>query len=277
MGDELQLRDAANNGGISSGGRLDVYTRTSTVPLITEVLLPGTLADDGYWTVQIPQDAYAGAYGVTQLAYNNAVINTDIEHVLEYEPAGPHPLIESALHARYSKYQVLSVRFRTDAVAEGITEANFVATVYTSPGIAALQDYLNQDDIRSYAFDHVVKGVIPVIMQVDVDIEYKAGLEAPTEGEVQQSIANVINRKASGIEALYTSDISYACRFLFPEGVPRMPINLRATVFLPDGNIAFTSSQNYIKVRAETGISYENCQFFCYPSDVNVKLTEVDR
>lgn len=274
MGDALQLRDAVNNAGICSGGRLDIYVKTSPIPVVSKATLEGTKTD-GVWTVVIPADSYPGAVGVLDIMYNNITQNTGISHILGYSPEGPWPLIESAIHARYSQYQTLSIQFETDAVEASLDEASFVVSVLHMPGVGSLQDYLNDPGIRSHAFDHVLKSAIPIVTEVDVQIEYARGVTPPTIPVLQQGISNVINRKLIGLEALYTSDIVYACRYTFPAGVVRMPINLRGRVFMPNGSVQYTSSQNHLKAPTATGISYKNCVFACFPDQVNVELVEV--
>jgi hypothetical protein len=274
MGDTLQYRDSMNNAGISTGGRLDVYVKTAPIPVVAEATLPGTKLD-GVWSIEIPADSYPGAAGVSKIRYGNLLIDTGITHVLSYNPQGPWPLIESALHARYSKYQTLTVQFENDNIDSLLTELDFVVSVIYMPGIGVLQDYMNGAGIRSHAFDHVIKGAIPILIEADVDIEYVRGTPTPTVGAIQQEIADVINRKLISTEALYTSDIVYACRYVFSEGVVRMPINLRGRLFMPDGSFVYTSSQNHIKSPTAAGISFENTVFGCFPADVNVVLNEV--
>jgi hypothetical protein len=274
MGDPLQFRDAVNNAGVSSGGRLDVYVKTAPIPIVTEAPLTG-YKTDGVWSIEIPADSYPGAAGVQQITYGDTLINTGITHVLGYDPQGPWPLIESALQARYSKYQTLTVQFETDAVDPSLDEVDFVVSIIHMPGVGTLQEYLNDPAIRSHAFDHVVKGVVPVVIDVDVDIEYTRGAVVPTVGAIQQAISDNINRKLISAEALYTSDVVYACGVVFSEGTVRMPINLRARIYMPDGSVQYTSSQNYIKAPTATGISFENSTFSCFPVDVNITLSEV--
>jgi len=274
MGDDLQLRDATNNAGISSGGRLDVYVKTAPIPIVSRATLEGT-KEDGVWTIVIPADSYPGALGVLGFEYEGSFQSTGISYVLDYDPQGPWPLIESAIHARYSQYQTMSIQFETSAVEASIDEASFIVSVVHMPGVGSLQDYLNDPAIRSHAFDHVVKSAIPIVTEVDVEIEYPRGVTAPAPSVLKQTISDVINLKLIGVEALYTSDVVYACRYAFPDGIVKMPINLRGRVFMPDGTVRYTSSQNHLKAPTDTGISYRNCVFACFPDQINLVLREV--
>jgi hypothetical protein len=274
MGDALQTRDAVNNGGISSGGRVDAYIRTAVVPIAQDAPLTAYRQDDGSWELEVPASSFAGAYAVTQLTYGNQLINTSIQSTVGYSATGGWPLVESASQARYSKYQTLTIAFEADIGDPAASEAVFNARVLYMPGVAETQDFLNSEGIRSMTFDHVVKAVIPVVIEADISIGHRSGAAVPDITEFQQAVADVVNGKSIGIEALYTSDIAAACQQLFLDGTVKMPINLRATLYLPSGDIAYTGSQNYIKPPTDVGISFENCQFFCFPSDVNIAITE---
>ena len=275
MGDPLQIRDIVNPGGISTGGRVDTYVKTAPVPIQTLATLTGIRVSGNLWNLEIPADTYPGAYAVLSVWYGSTQINTGLIPVLGYAPAGPVPLITSAEQARYSKYQTLSIQFETDLVPTADTEVEFKALVLHMPGIGTLQDYIDDDSIRSFSFDHVIKAVIPVIIEADVDIEYVQGVTAPDAGVIQQAISDVINLKNIGTEALYVSDIVYAVRLVFTNSVVRMPVNLRARVYLPDGGVAYAADQNHIKVADAPGISYRNSAFFCYASQLNIQLTEI--
>ena len=275
MGDDLQLRDAGNNTGISSGGRVDVYLKTSPVPVEVKQSLTGTRTTGNIFEIDIPDTTFPGAYGVSRVRYNDQPLDVSLTHVLGYDTQGPWPLIESTAQARYSQYQTLTLQFETTEVPAAEAEATFEVTVLYMPGVLDMQTFLNDPGIRSHSFDHVVKAVIPVIVELDVDIEYTGGVEAPEAGTLQQTISDIINLKTIGTEALFTSEIVYACRLAFSEGTVRMPINLRASIYMPDGTVTHTSSQNHIKAPTATGISYRNAAFFCLPGSVNVTLSEV--
>lgn len=275
MGDDLQLRDTSNNGGISTGARVDVYVTTNTVPSTSTVTLLAERDSDGFWSAEIPNDTYPGAYGVTSITREDNVVNTDIDHILGYESPGTYPLIRSALHARYSAYQTLTVRFRDDSIPSSTTTADFDFDVLFMPNIGSTQEYLEDVDRRSYSFDTLVKATIPVIVDVNLDIEYARGIDPPSVEELQTSIADTINLKNMGDEALYSSDVVYAVKLLFPDGEVRMPVNMFARVFLPDGTQAYSTNQNYVKVMTEEGISPENSTFFCYSGNVDINLVEV--
>jgi hypothetical protein len=273
MGDALMLRDKANPAGISSGGHVDVYVKTSPVPASATVSLAGTRVGTT-WTIEIPSSTFPGAYGVTNVLYKSSIID-NLTHVLGYSVSTGDPFLSSASHARYSRYQDLSITFDTDAVDNTLTTANFEVTVMFMPSLDTLQDYLNGVNVRSYAFDHVVKGAIPVIVEAHIDIEYAAGITPPEVSDLQQNIADIINLKSVGTSSLDSSEFVYGSKLLFPEGVVKMPINLFARIFMPDGTQKYAFSNNSIEVLTDVGISPANSAFFCFPSGLAITLTEL--
>jgi hypothetical protein len=276
FGDDLMIRDAANSAGISSGGHVDVYVKNTAVPLTTDAILPATDNGDETWNVVIPNDPYAGAYGVLSVTYDGNTVNTNLTHTLGYETDPTAPDMSEPLHARYSQYQTLTITFPEISGLESLSEADVTVSIFWMPGVRDLQTYMQSCDVRSYSFDTLVKAVIPVVISTDVTIDYPQGISAPTEEEISQSISDIVNLKAIGTEALYTSDIVYAVRLVFPEATVRMPINLFARIFLPDGTQAYTTDQHHIKVAPiQEGITYENCAFSCFPTNVNITLNEI--
>ena len=274
MGDELQLRDAVNNGGISAGGHVDIYVSTAVVPISVEDTLPGTRDDDGVWSIEIPAATYPGAYGVDRIRHGNNVI-TDITPILGFAPEGTVPLMERPIHARYSKYQTLVVEFEDDTISPDITEMDFITSILYMPGVATLQDLMNDVDVRSYSFDTMIKAVIPIITSIHVTLEYVSGITPPSVEVLREEIASIINIKPMGTEALYSSDVVYACKLAFPSANVRMPVNLFGKVYLPDGSTAYSTDQNHLRVAPDEGISSENTKFFCFPSLIDVSLNEL--
>jgi hypothetical protein len=274
MGDEEQLRDKSNAAGIGTGGRVDIYVTTTPVPSFATVSLPATRDVDGVWVLPIPRETYAGAYGVTEIR-NGSDIYNELQHVLGYELDANAPYITEPIHARYSKYQLLEIRFETSDIDESITEFTFEVDILFMPGLNTLQEYMQGADIRSYAFDTLLKGTIPVLVGVAVTVEYVQGVTPPDVSALQQAVSDEINLQRMRVASLETSKVVYALRDAFPAGDVRMPITLTGKVFLPDGTTAYASDQNRLQVPEGLGISDNNTDFFCYPENVEITLVEV--
>lgn len=272
MGDDLMLRD--NRYGSSGGGSVDAYIRTAVVPASVVTVLSGIRDVNDVWTVEIPTDDFPGAYGVVQIKYGENVI-TEYTEIVGFDTQLGAPWINEAAHARYSVYQTLSVQFTAWDIVIAEDTASFEVTVLYMPGLQSLQDLVEEPDVRSYGFDMLIKGSVPVVVDVDVTINYWKGLDVPEESEFQLAIANTINGKLTGEEFLQASEIVYACKRLFPQGEIAMPVNMFARTWLPEGGSVYSSSQSYVKVPDIEGLSYRNSVFACFPNSINVSLIEV--
>jgi len=274
MGDALQLRDSINNGGISTGAHVDTYVQTASVPTTTTITVQGSRDTSGTWTVPVTDSAYAGAYAVIAVRDGNKVI-TEFTNEVGFQVGQPTPLMTKVVHGRYSKYQTLQVTFIDEDIDAATTTHDFDLDVFFMPGIAAIQDFVNSVEVRSFSFDNVIKAVVPVVISASVEVEYIQGLTPPSAEKIAQQISDIINLKAIGTDSLQSSDIVYAVKLLFPQGTVRMPLQLDGRVFLPDGTQAFSNSTSHIKIAEAEGISKENTKFFSFPSDIFVTLTEV--
>lgn len=275
MGDSEQLRDKANVAGIGTGGRVDVYCTTSAVPSFATVTLPGTKSSDGVWSIPIPRETYAGAYGVTEVRNGTRIYNAELTQVLGYELDDNAPFITEPIHARYSKYQTLTVQFTATDIDESISELDFEVDVLFMPGLNTLQEYMQGADIRSYAFDTLVKGTIPVLVSVAATVEYAQGVTPPTIATLQQAVSDEINLQRMRVASLESSKVVYAIRDEFSAGEVRMPVTLSGRIFLPDGTTAYATDPNRLEVPEDVGVSDRNTDFFCYPNNVEITLVEV--
>jgi hypothetical protein len=279
MGDELMLRDKANTTGISGGGAVDAYVRVNPTPTTATVTLTGTYdSDTDLWTIEIPAEDYPGAYGVLGVNYADQLDITSWNTVLDYYTDENAPFMSEAIHARYSKYQLMSIQFSVyqslDAEAAA-GSAQFEVDIYYTPSLVALQDYVEDPNVRNYAFDTLIKGAVPVDIQIAFEVQYRQGVTPPDAAVIQAQVADIINGKLIGHKALQSSDIVYASKIIFPEGEVIMPINMWGKTYRPDGTTVYTHSQDHIEVAPVPGQTVDNSMFVCIPSDVNVILTEV--
>lgn len=276
MGDVLQTRDHTISGLISTGGRVDVYVKTSAVPLSARILVTATRQSGNVWRATVPADRAYGTYGIVSVRYQDTLLDVTMTPILGYEPApGMLPVIESAAAARYSTYQTLSIDFETTALPAASSSESVEIDVLYAPGIDDLQAYVNSAGVRSYSFDMLIRAAVPVVVEVSVELEYTTGVTAPELGVIQQKVADIINLKPMGSKALYTTDIAYACNLVFPMATVRTPVQLAGIIYRPDGLIALSRSAQALTIPELTGVSYVNAAFMCASFDVSVTLVEM--
>ena len=275
-GDNIQIRDTDPISGISSGGHADAYVITDSVIQTANITLTATRADDSSpWTVRIPEDVYPGAYGVYAISREGSLINGEINHILGYIPSGNRPLIRSAEEARFSAYQTLDLEFYDSAAASGETSLNYVFTVSYMPNIGLLQEYVENEENRASSFDIVVKAMIPIQVGGELTVSYPSGVVPPATEDIETAITQSINSTRSGASQLHTSILVQACNSVFPEGTVLMPVRLSGTIILPNGNLGFGASTNYLEVPTNiTGVDPNNSKFFAASGDFAISLIE---
>jgi hypothetical protein len=278
FGDASMLRDSHNNAGISTGGRADVYVATDSViqkviTPITATRLSGTL-----WEAVIPSSLYAGAYGVDAV-YDGSVslIDTPLEHVLSFFTDNTRPFVDTAVEARYSKYQQLSVRFYDSATLDTIeTEKVYSFRVLYLPNIDDLQTYVEDPDIQASMADILVKAFVPIEVSIGVTIDYSQGITAPDAAALQTAVSSAVNGRRAGSSLMPASDVVYAVKNAFPEGIVRMPISMQGKIYLPDGTVGYSSDNDNISVPSGIeGVDPGNTKFFASPDLVSITLNEV--
>jgi hypothetical protein len=277
FGDATQTRDTHNNAGISTGGRADLYVCTDPVIQQVDILIQAERVVDTYWKFEIPS-LYAGAYGVSNIFTSNYTITGPYAYELNYVPTNSRPYIDNAQEARYSSYQKLYVYFYDENTRETVeTTKQYSTTVLYMPNIDELQSYM-EDPLRQAAtFDVLVKAFIPVEISVGLTLEYSQGVVPPDEALIVNKIAEAINSKLSGTAQLPASDIVYAAKQVFKDCTVLMPIRMQGTIYLPSGEVGYSSSTNNIEVPVHIeGVDKGNTKFFCNPADVSVTLKELN-
>jgi hypothetical protein len=276
FGDDLMLRDIADNNGVfrGGGGAVDIYAKTAQIPITVRSSLPA-VRTAGVWRMDLPRESFPGAYGVLQVLYEGAIIPASgFQTILSFEQTDDSPLMSAPIHARYSPYQLLSVEFTfiDDPIVDDT--ADFDLDVLYMPGLLSLQSWLQDPEVRSYSFDTLVKAPVPIVCSFDVEIRYNAGLVAPAVVDLQQTVADTVNLKEVGSGPFQLSDIVYALRAAFQDSEVQMPVQSYHRIWLPDGTtLDGTSITSIQPPPGVEGVSNANVAYFCFPQNVNITLT----
>ncbi len=275
LGDKVVIRDTDILSGVSVGGHADAYVITS--PAVQRAQAPLLAVREGstnFWTMNVPEDVYPGAYGVSLISREGSSFSGELEHLLGYIPSGNRPLVQSPQDARYSAYQTLTIRFEDSSGGAVDTERSYVAEVLYMPSIALIQDYVEDETRQASTFDILVKAMIPIEVSTEVSITYPTGVVAPDISVIQEAITDAINGMRSGVNQLYITVVSDAVHEVFPEGTVQTPLRLGGRMFLPSGMIGFETSTDYLAVPDIDGVVPGNVKYFCTTADVSVFLTE---
>jgi len=272
MGDDLMLRDRDANG-LSTGGSIDVYVRTEQVPTEQELLITFSNDGSGNWTAQLPNTIGQGADTVLSIYTEDKSQRIgDVTITPTFTTEVDAPTVTEAIHARYSTYQLLDVAFTYQGDIS--STAVYRVTVQHMPGLQTLQDWVESAAIRSKAFSVLVKGGPVIRVAVDMTVTYTSGADVPDQATMQQAIADAVNALPIGTDSLQASHIITASKSAFAEGTVIMPLNMKATVGMPDGRTQFVSDQLVITAPVAPGISEGNILFACKPGDVHIELVE---
>ena len=138
-----------------------------------------------------------------------------------------------------------------------------------------LQALVLDPEVRSRAFDILVKTAIPVKITAQITVQYPGGVEAPDTDAMAAAIADAINNLAVGARRLNSTVIAQAIANVNAEYTVLAPIQMAAQVFMPDGRTAYNGSTHYIEAPEAEGITNRNTMFVAYPDDITVVAQEV--
>jgi len=264
--DPEMLRSRAH--GFNVGGCADVYVSTAVVPSVTVAASTAYRQADGTYLARIPQEV-AGAYGVLSAEYGT--LYSAYPEMAAGEPSvgDSRHLIESARDARWSAYQVMSVRLPATWSSENEIPVNL--SVLHMPDIAGIQAFLDLPGVRSAAIDLVAKAVCAFSVGLRVSVIVPEAPEVPDAEDFENAIRDYVNARSSESGDLYSSEIAGACQALYPGCVAVTPMRMTLTAWDLDGKIHRQASATSLKFPVLDGISGANAAMFCM-NDVEVTV-----
>jgi hypothetical protein len=283
MSDPEVLRDQYNISGLSMGGRVDVYARTSPLVAEIEITKTATLGADGKWSVQISASDAPGFYGASAISpviTENAIAQAgSLVYTFGMDTTDTlMPDIPEAVYARFSQYQTAYVTFNYDvngAVA-GDTK-DFVITLSYMPSIDIIQTYMNQRDTANSAQDTLVKAPIASSVSVQAAVTHPPGVNGTDIDVLKEAVATTINSLSIGQRYLTADEICLAINGVDATLRVDFPVVLSASTFLVDGSTKETrSTSGHLDMYTdeEQGITERNTCFFCNADDVDITITE---
>ena len=283
MGDPEVLRDRYNISGISMGGRVDIYARTSPLVSQLELIKTATLSTDGRWTFQIAAQEAPGFYGVSSIipGDNSGIspISEDIEYVFGMDTTDPlMPDIQDPVYSRFSSYQTATVSFPYEV--QGAVAGNtldFNVSVAYMPSIDIIQAYLNQRDRANTAQDCLVKAPIASSVSVAARVTYPPGVTVVDVGILQQAVAQSINDLSVGQRYLTADEICLSINAVDEKLRVDFPVVMSSSTFLIDGSVKnLRSDTGHLDMYTDVdqGITERNTCFFCDAVNVEINLQE---
>lgn len=180
FGDAEMTRDTHNLMGVSSGGMVDLYVRPQASLATQALTVTATLveANTRTWEFTLTGTQADGVYGVEGMLAQGQTTDTmpatSVVRAVSLESGRYNPLIQTATEAAFSSYQSLTIRFVDTfsshaGLANGATRT-YTARVYVCPLVRDIQDYLTQSKMLTMADKVLVRGAVPCVTNVTVQV-----------------------------------------------------------------------------------------------------------
>jgi hypothetical protein len=207
-GNPEMMRDQHGIIPISSGGRIDIYARTATLPQAISMLKTATLvketADGGVWQFSIGKDDAPGFYEVEQIILTGDAANTGgFEIVADVRgldlPSDEFvPDLVDSVEGAYTRYQTAVIQFldtvtETSGLTVGSSTQSYSVAILAMPLIKDLQTFCDGSGVRNLASDLAVKAAVPCFLTVNFDVRKGAETADPNLTSIKTALANAVN------------------------------------------------------------------------------------
>ena len=233
-GDAAQIRDKHNVFGVAVGGRVDVYCRTFQDPMVYLLQKTGTRIADGTYQIAITaQEApgfYAiraitdvagsalGSYQYTELRGTAGLANT-------FHDIDPN---NAVVEAAYTVWQTSTITIT--GVPDNATQHIFKVEAYGTPGIQAIQTYMDDPAVRPVTSDYLVRCPLLCLVSCTAQVFYPSA--KPVEiATLQVALAQYINSR-SFVSTLTRSEL---VAVMLANGVTRINLGLNGMTL--DGRV----------------------------------------
>lgn len=238
------------------GGNIDVWVRTSEDPeikVITKVVDPS-----GQVVLSAPDTPLYRVFSVSTSA--DVPILDDLDFTYSADGNVNHRA-ESLINARFSQFEILTISGLDAYIGQDVR-----IRVTRPEKISELQAFVDSEDNRVIACVSVVRGLIPVFIEMTVAYKSLDG-EAIDEVGLAKEIAAYVN-DVDPNKDLKTSEIAaIAQRFSNVDSI-QLPITLRVTIEVPDGTTDTFTTDNIVDIpsRPEVCLTNRTVAYFCDPN-----------
>ena len=286
IGNALMTRDRGNVFGISTGATEDIWVKTTAFPQTTTITVTAAATTDGAATFAFTLSGAtaAGIYRVrfirpADLAGVQGVVPDSVTPIkrtdIIFSPKTP-----SQDDLFYGAIANLRVVFTDDqltddeiaAVVSGDTR-DYEVEVLKMPSVDAVSNYVYDPSVRPVGTDYCVRGGVPAVLNIDLEIQLPSGVVAPVVQDVQEAVAAAINALDFGTERVGVYTVHKAVAALLPEGEVA-GVAMLATIYAPNQDEFVIPATNYITIPTDLtrGFSPANTFLTCPPDNVGVTI-----
>jgi hypothetical protein len=292
FGDSEMLRDSHNIFGIKTGGKSDIYTRTSSKLVEQTITKSCTLIDWDNKTFQasIDRNDYPGFYAI-QAVYpadrtgitGTLEISSEVRGVDVTDLPYVAPAIANIIEGAYTRYQTAVVQFQspeTDVTDLNVGDTvDFKFEVLGVPFIDDIQDYVAGRAVHNPQGDFLVRAPVPMLISISMQIDYVTGDEAVDVDAVKNEVASAINAIDFSLGRVPSSRvIDSAHNALTGRAAVHEPIDMMGVIRLPSGESRLLRSTTQLEVPevVEEGVSSRNVSFYTDATAIEVSVVTVD-
>jgi hypothetical protein len=282
VGSPLMQRDRGNLLGVSTGGKQDMWIRTSAYPRPQTLKLTGTVTNTVAKQVllTLPPATASGVYRVT------GIRPTGFSGLGGYPPAVTQqiamvdggPTMPRSVDGAFSAYAALSVVF-VDGDGVGVftldSQREYDVDVLWMPGITSVNDWAMNPAHRPIGTDTLVRAAVPCRVSVSAVVRVPSSVQPPTAEALANAVSAEINKLPFGETHLSAFVAHRALVALLPSG-DVINTRLRGTIHAPTGvDIALpTATELVIPNQPDQLVGPANTFFCCAPWQVEVSIVQ---
>lgn len=291
FGDPEMNRDRYNLLGVSTGGKVDIIVRTASLPTLVRVEKTAVLdnAEAQRWRLQFLRDELSGFYFVEAIkppadtSEGTLPIVSDVRGLdLTASPGLFIPNIQEVTHGVYTPFQTATVKFTdadtliTESMVEGETTRLVDVYVMVMPGLWDLQyNLFSALRRKDPAGDYLVRAPIPCFVAVNLLVKYNPRYAAPDQEAIQRAVSEAVNKLDFTVPDLpATVIIEAAHNVLGDSAYVELPVEMRARLFLPDGQVFTLGDTRKLSIPEylSYGVSRRTTAFYLPTASVDVAL-----
>ncbi len=247
--------------GVSTGGKVDIYSRTASQPVTRVLEKDCTLVDrdEKIFKVVFGRDDYPGFYDVMSIRPLVGNTQGSLEKLSETRAVDTSgfsytvPLIPNQEDGVYTRYQTTLITFKdpaadiTDMVAGDTAGYNF--DVVGVPDIDLIQDFVADRSRRAPTADYLVKAPIPMFVAINLVVGYtQDDGEVPVDA-VKLAVVNAVNGIGFSMGRLPASLVIDAAQGQLTGNMAvRSPVNMVGAIRKPDGGSEPIRSQHELVI-----------------------------
>jgi hypothetical protein len=279
---------------VAHGGRLDVSIKNNGLPSKTVIDAEATLVEQringGLWQVSFPKESAPGFYEASRIVRiadkNNVSILNGYETVSTIrgfddsdDGTGFSPDIESANEAAFTSYQTCTLQFLdtdTDASLAVGSKEKYSFTLRHQSGLASIQSFLNNSDIRPTGSDALVRAAIPFDTKVSIVIHNRNKDYTVPVDTIKEALFNYVNSLPFGSK-LYESNVISVTQNIITEDQSINSVDLRGRIIYPSGRIRYINGRISLAVPDDPSnlVTSKTTAYFLDKSDIQITVQSV--